>query len=45
MHGVLDPHLAEAQLPELGQGLVHIVHGHFHRQIFPSLAVARNVAW
>ena len=44
-HGILDPHLTEAQLPEVGQGLVHIVQGHFHRQIFPSFAAARSVAW
>jgi hypothetical protein len=45
MHGILDPHLTEAQFPELGQGLVHIVHGRFHRQIFPSFVAAHSVAW
>jgi hypothetical protein len=45
LHGVLDPHLAEAQLPELGQGLVHILQGHVHHQISPSFAAPRTVAW
>jgi hypothetical protein len=30
VHRILDPHPAETQLPEFGQGLVHIVQGHIH---------------
>jgi hypothetical protein len=35
VQGILDPHLAEPQLPEFGQRPAHIVRGDLH--VFPSL--------